>query len=101
MTAALKKRANKSAADAAAGDEDEAAAAAAAAARRSFSATSILSNETAEKSYGRLVNKPPASDGRVGGGAGRDGQGREGRRLQNVACLLARLNKARRQDFSR
>ena len=81
----------------ASGDEDEAAA------RRSFSATSILSNETAEKSHGRLVNKPPASDGRVGGEAGGDGRGRgrEGRWLQNVACLLARLNKARRQDFSR
>ena len=84
----------------ASGDEDEAAAAAEAA-RRSFSATSILSNETAEKSHGRLVNKPPASDGRVGGEAGGDGRGREGRWLQNVACLLARLNKARRQDFSR
>ena len=62
--------------------------------RRSFSATSILSNETAEKSHGRLVNKPPplpatlerTERGRVG-----ERGGDTGRKGASSSMLLAPL----------
>ena len=62
--------------------------------RRSFSATSILSNETAEKSHGRLVNKPPplpatlerTERGRVG-----ERGGDRGRKGASRSMLLAPL----------